>query len=606
MLFIRDEDPERRRLAARNAAALLERSRDVETGSLDCGPFAVVWGAYPGAPLEHAPDEGRVALLAGDARRAGDSQRLRAPALTRDSMRRGIPDAMDGYHLAALVETGGSLTLAVDVLGLYPVYHTSAGGVLLVATLPQLLRAHPAFVPALDPLGLTGLLVTNGFVGGATLHRGVRRLAPGHVLSASPGAEAKEVEHYALPSSHACHGLPFEECAHILHDALVEACRRQVPADTPHTLLLSGGQDARLLAGALAALQVPMTALTRGEAADLDYRCARAAARHLGIPQRLVPHDADPGGLERAIARHGLCASPDTGGTEALAAELHRLHPRVVSGHVMDEAVAGSHLGLCYDPESRRLGFERFFERLNGWSIPVALLRRLLRQEVFGESLDEVTARVRDAYEAAGETDLERTYRFDMRHRERFHVGQAFARLASGAWPCSPCLDRGLLEVVGGLPMDMLAGRRLQHEILRRHYPKLAGLPLDHKSLVTTPLEPRVRDLLESAARKQARRIAARFGVRPRERRYYYRGFNFNGAHWRTIRRAAEPARELAYALFDRGTFDALVPPADGPWSDTHAPTGSAGVKLLTTLGMWLRQEQADPRWAPPGAAAQT
>ncbi len=598
ILFIRDSNVERRRRAARDAEARIAAIPTLEAGSTEYGPVAIVWGAPAGTPLERDDADGRLAFLLGDVR-SRDGSPLAAAAY-REAAGAGTPPPCDGYHLAALIEPDGALMLAVDVLGLFPVYHATAGAALLVATHPGLLRVHPAFVPALDPLGLAGVLVTNGLVAGATLQRGVRRLEQGHVLRAPATGTPVEIEHFAVPVSRTFHGLPFEECSHVLHEALQDGCRRQVPAIHTHTLLLSGGLDARLLAGALARQAVPLTALTRGEPADFDHLCARGIARRLGFRQRLVPHRADAAGLERSLEWHGLPASPDTGGSDALAAALAAIHPRVVSGHVMDEVFAGSHLSLCYDPETRRLGFERFFERLNGWSIPVALLGRLLRPEVFGGALEEVVARVRRAYEGAADTDLARTYRFDMRHRERFHVGQAFARLAQGAWPASPCLDRGVLETVGGLPMPMLAGRRLEHEVLRRHYPELAALPLDRKSYVTTPLEPRVRDLITSAARKYASRAAGRFGIRRGERRYYYRSFNFNGADWRMIRAAAEPARELAYELFDRATFDALVPPAGATWPDAQAPTGSAGVKLLITLGLWLRREQADPRWSFP------
>jgi hypothetical protein len=55
------------------------------------------------------------------------------------------------------------------------------------------------------------------------------------------------------------------------------------------------------------------------------------------------------------------------------------------------------------------------------------------------------------------------------------------------------------------------------------------------------------------------------------------------------VRRRAEADRERAYALFDRANFDALVPPADQPWSSSGTIEGASAAKMLVSLGVWLR-----------------
>jgi asparagine synthase (glutamine-hydrolysing) len=131
-------------------------------------------------------------------------------------------------------------------------------------------------------------------------------------------------------------------------------------------------------------------------------------------------------------------------------------------------------------------------------------------------------------------------------------------------------------------------GRRLEHEILKRWYPELARLPLDRNSFDTTPLLPRTVDVVRGALSARVRTLAERLGLAGGERRYYYRTFDFNGPHWRAVRRAAEPYRENAYALFDRATFDELVPPPEARWDAGHGVFGSAGSKMLIAVAVWL------------------
>src|SRR5262249_60638060 len=116
-------------------------------------------------------------------RAPGESDAAEAPGAT--------PPPSDGSPLAATFARHGSLTIATDVLGLFPVYHGSAGGTVLAASHLPLLRAHESFRPALDPAGLIGLLLTRGLVEGRALYPGVRRLASGHAPSARPGREPR-------------------------------------------------------------------------------------------------------------------------------------------------------------------------------------------------------------------------------------------------------------------------------------------------------------------------------------------------------------------------------------------------------------------------------
>ena len=323
-----------------------------------------------------------------------------------------------------------------------------------------------------------------------------------------------------------------------------------------------------------------------------------SSARELGLPHRLVTLPSAPERFGIGIREEGLTHSPGSGASSGLVETLAGLNPRVASGYVMDPIVGGSHIEWCYSVRQDRTGFDRFFSRLTGYGIRVEVLRRLLRPDVFGDSLDQVLHQVRQSYESVGTSDLERAWHFDLRHRQRFHTGSMLWRHTFGAWPAAPCLDREVLDVAANLPLALLAGRRLERDILTQSFPRLASLPLDRNSFNTTPLKPRLRHLARRAAADRFSEIASRLGIRRRERRYYYRTFDFDGPTWRAVRQAIEPSRDLAYALFDRRAFDEIVPGPDQTWAAGDTIVDAAGIKLLLGVVSWL--SQPDPGRAEP------
>ena len=97
-----------------------------------------------------------------------------------------------------------------------------------------------------------------------------------------------------------------------------------------------------------------------------------------------------------------------------------------------------------------------------------------------------------------------------------------------------------------------------------------------------------MKELLRQRARRALRGLARRMGVRGRERRYYYRIFDFDGPRWRSVRQGAEAARGAAYEFFDRDTFDALVPRPGQSGMMRDPIAASAGAKALLGIAAWL------------------
>lgn len=590
VLIARDPDAERRRRGMAAAAAAMRRF-DLTVSSADAGSIGLVWATFPGGPVDHSPatEAAPGAFVMGEVIPGPGPERLTAAAYAGQVAGLETPPALDGFHFASTYDPRGRFTVAVDILGAFPVYHARAGEALLVASSPALITAYPGFGTTYDPLGLAALLITNGSVRGRTPYRGIRRLPAGHVLIAEPGAPPREARHYAIELNTASHDVPAEECALRVYEAFVDAARRHVPTNAPHTMLLSGGLDSRLILGVLARQGVPLNVITRGAPSDLEYRCARAVARHLRLTQHLVPH---PDGtfelFERSLWWDGMASGPGSGGAD-LGEVLPNAHPHIVAGYAADPILGGVTIGKAFDRAARAASFEHFIRRINVWGVPLDLLPRLLRREVFGDSMEVVLGELRDDYTNIAGGHLARSWLHTMQLRERFAMGRMWGRLAFRSWPRVPQVDRTLIGVAAGVPLPVLAGRRLEREMLERFHTDLARLPLDRNDFDITPPLAGVMDLVRAGMDRRIRRLRGQLGLPRPERRYYHRTFDFNGSTWRMARIGAEPDRARAHALFEREAFDALVPRPDQPWRPTGTIEGSSSARMLTSLAVWLR-----------------
>jgi asparagine synthase (glutamine-hydrolysing) len=157
-------------------------------------------------------------------------------------------------------------------------------------------------------------------------------------------------------------------------------------------------------------------------------------------------------------------------------------------------------------------------------------------------------------------------------------------RQSFGAWPCLPHIDREVLATIGAMPLHSVAGRRMEIDLIKLRYPKLARLPLDRNSWDTSPLVGTAPgNAKRYLQRKWARALDRYTSGRP-ERRFYYRTMDFNGDYWTEVRRQLEPLRGKVSHLFQMDSFDALVPPAGERWRRGDAVQGSLGVKTLLGL----------------------
>src|SRR4051812_8667855 len=189
----------------------------------------------------------------------------------------------------------GEVFLARDQVGVKPLYFLHRDGVLAAASEVRTLLAHPFATRELDPHAFVEYLSFGHNFGDRTLLRDVKKLEPGHFLSARDGRV--EISQYwdPLPSNGAAPrgaGLAQEE----LRDLLDRSIQASLVSDVPVGMMLSGGLDSSTIA-AVASRHGDPSALTAYSVSfglpDDESGAAARLARDLGMNHRtiLLTHD---------------------------------------------------------------------------------------------------------------------------------------------------------------------------------------------------------------------------------------------------------------------------------------------------------------------------
>lgn len=195
---------------------------------------------------------------------------------------------LDGmFAFGAYDRPQGRLLLAIDRFGQKPlVWSVLSDRRLLFASELTALRFHPALVREVDPEAVCRMLAFDAVPAPATIWRGVQRMEPGTGIEAMLDSEGSVVRRRVVtwwqPDFRPQEPPSSDPDAFLLR-ALRESVRRELVADVPVGVLLSGGIDSTVVA-AVAAAEQPITTLAMGfgERAYDESGQARRTAEVLG------------------------------------------------------------------------------------------------------------------------------------------------------------------------------------------------------------------------------------------------------------------------------------------------------------------------------------
>lgn len=186
------------------------------------------------------------------------------------------------------------LWLVRDRLGIKPVYwtkqNTAEGPALLFGSELKALTAYPGWQPRLDRAALADYLRHAYVPAPRSIHAGVQKLAPGHILRVDADGSTHlscfwDLRCIAAAGVRNRDSRSETEQAEVLHDLLRDAVKRRMMADVPLGAFLSGGIDSSTVVALMQSQSSqPVRTFSIGfrEEAFNEADHARAVAQHLG------------------------------------------------------------------------------------------------------------------------------------------------------------------------------------------------------------------------------------------------------------------------------------------------------------------------------------
>ncbi|MFN2579047.1 MAG: asparagine synthase (glutamine-hydrolyzing) [Pyrinomonadaceae bacterium] len=176
------------------------------------------------------------------------------------------------------------LFIARDRFGEKPLYWGVFDGLLLFASEPKVLLAHPLVRPNLNLNALRQYLSYDYVPAPLSIYEGISKLPAAHTLTLENG-EAKVERYWRLSYQPREIVPPVNEAAEQLRELLAESVRMRLVSDVPLGVLLSGGIDSSVVA-ALAVRASSETvktfSISFAESSFDESQYARAVAKFLG------------------------------------------------------------------------------------------------------------------------------------------------------------------------------------------------------------------------------------------------------------------------------------------------------------------------------------
>lgn len=584
VLGVVDANPERRHQFVDSAIAYCKSQSGLDIHQWAHGDLVLVAATASVTPISQASGPGTWTWVVGDIY-TQETQVTSASYLESLIEKTGplAAHGQGGYYLACTVSVSGQVTLGTDVLGLFPVYVWSDAEVMIFSTVPGLLHRHPRCVKRISPEGLAGILLQSYIANCQTIWDGIRRPDPGHAVQWRPGYSAENRLANPLVPTEAHFGLKYGPARkffdEVLHNAVVKTARH---LSSPH-IMLSGGLDSRLLAGHLHKIH-PDTAkaVIFGNPDDNEVRCASRVAKTLGmgtvrIPVRFAAYEQLA--LAEIQQEHLSNTFHDFAwltGRDALKTHTGT----IINGFLGDPIMGGSLIPQAYNHKRGTYEFDSLMGHANRWGFSPEEIAQLITAFPMERAVQECIEKMRATFEALPGLPYQKVMLWGLYGRCRYHVGPYAWRLAAAVWPVMPYIDRDMLEVSMGMPLDFLSNRNIQVDALKYSYRHLAELPLDRNSHDLRPLIQTRRYAVQRTFFNMLSRLTASHD----ERRTYYRVFDINNSGWTAIRQLAEQHRPSASRLLNPTALAEYIPAPERKIACADGITDSARLKTLIGL----------------------
>jgi len=398
-----------------------------------------------------------------------------------------IIEKLNGVFVFAHHDTAtGSLTLVNDRYGFMPLYYYCREGVFLFASeVKAILRVLKP--QEFDWESFADFFYLGQMMGQKTLFKDVRAMDTGQMLVYRNGALRKS-QYCDFTKTTVLE--PNEASTEKAASLFMQAVRRRVKKDLPNTVLLSGGFDSRLILGALHNLQVTPRVLTLEHGRQrrgTDSRFAAGVANRLGLeidfrqtrPDFFSSEDC----LETFYIQDGMFNTWE-GFAMEIYPELDSSMGAVWNGLALDVALGSSRQREVGTQTNTPRNLEQFAggtgrlvgipsRRLNRF-----LLRLILTPRQFNLLDNGFMRRLRDELARIPESENQ-FQNFILRHQVRRRVAIMPHQLFSTKIePVTPAADIDFMDFVLSIPQSLKHNHRFYIDMLRKHFPLLAEVPV--------------------------------------------------------------------------------------------------------------------------------
>ncbi|NKF21096.1 N-acetylglutaminylglutamine amidotransferase [Solimonas marina] len=258
------------------------------------------------------------------------------------------------FAFAIWERDSGRIVLGRDRLGIKPLYWSRRGPRLRFAsTLPALLKGGDVDTD-IDPVALHHYLHFHAVVPAPfTILKGVRKLAPGHLMIVEPDGATREQSYWTLRFDRdaADESRSFEDWRDETLAALRLAVKRRLVSDEPVGALLSGGVDSSLIVGLMSEAGSNLRTYSIGfedvgKEEGNEFRYSDIVAQHFGTEHEQIFIDSRtllPRLPEALAAMSEPMVSHDCVAFYLLSEAVSKRSKVVQSGQGADEVFGGYH-----------------------------------------------------------------------------------------------------------------------------------------------------------------------------------------------------------------------------------------------------------------------
>jgi asparagine synthase (glutamine-hydrolysing) len=190
------------------------------------------------------------------------------------------------FSIAIYDSKENRLFLARDRAGEKPLFYTIANGTISFASELKALFADPDFGRVIEPSALDSYLAYGYIAGSNCIIKGAKKLPPGHALIFNIADGTNRVwQYWNLPESRPSSDIGESELVDQLEALLEQSVQRQMVADVPVGVLLSGGVDSSLVTAFAVRRSSKVRTFTvtfEGDAIYDESKYARQIADHFG------------------------------------------------------------------------------------------------------------------------------------------------------------------------------------------------------------------------------------------------------------------------------------------------------------------------------------